>query len=72
MTYSALWVAWLAMSAVVEIVAWPAIDDAIKEGALGVQLRRWFRIDTHIGRSLLIAVRGGFGVWFLLHILRLA
>ena len=63
--WTALWIAWGLMFAVVEAAA--LVND--KRGdTLSEHLRLWFRTDTRPGRTVWLVVSGGFLTWFLLHI----
>jgi hypothetical protein len=59
-----LWVLWAVMFAVIELVA--LTNDRYE--TLSTHLRRWFRTDTHIGRTVWLCVSGLFMAWFIVHI----
>lgn len=63
--WSALWIAWIALFAIIETVA--IVND--KDGdTLSEHFRRWFRVDTHLGRTVWLIVSGVFFAWFTIHI----
>jgi hypothetical protein len=63
--WSALWIAWGLCFAGIEGVA--LANDA-RGDTLSEHLRRWFRTDTHLGRSLWVTASGIFFGWFVVHI----
>jgi hypothetical protein len=64
--WTALWIAWGLAFAAIEGVA---LTRDRREGAtLSQHLRRWFRTDTHTGRTVWLVACGVFGAWFLIHI----
>ena len=59
------WLLWIAAFAVIEGAA--LVND--KRGdTLSEHFRRWFRTDTHRGRTAWLVVSGVFFAWFLIHI----
>jgi hypothetical protein len=62
--WTALWIAWCAAFAVIEGVA--LTRD--RQDTLSDHLRRWFRTDTHVGRSAWVLVSGIFFGWFVVHV----
>lgn len=64
--WTLLWLAWIAMFAGVEGVA---VFNDVREDTLSEHLRRWFRVDTHVGRTAFLAASVVFFAWFLPHIL---
>ncbi|HEX9565119.1 MAG TPA: hypothetical protein VF981_14145 [Gemmatimonadaceae bacterium] len=65
MTWTALWLAWIAMFAVIE---WRAIVNDTKGDTLSEHFRRWFRVDTHAGRTVWLVTSGVFFAWFVTHL----
>ena len=69
--WEVLWLAWLAAFGVIEGVA--LVNDrrhgyATGQRTLSVNFRRWFRTDTHRGRTVWLLVSGIFFAWFTVHI----
>jgi hypothetical protein len=62
--WTALWIAWGAAFAVIEGVA--LTKD--RQDTLSDHMRRWFRTDTHLGRSVWVFASGIFFGWFIVHI----
>jgi len=64
--WTVLWVAWVLGFFAIEI---PALRNDIKGDTLSEHLRRWFRVDTHLGRTVwLVASALFFVAWFIPHI----
>lgn len=59
-----LWGLWALLFLVIEGVA--ILEDS--GGTLSEHLRRWFRTDTHLGRTVWLVVSGLFFAWFVVHI----
>lgn len=67
--FTALWVAWVVAFAVIEGVAVHKDAVGTAHGAsLSSHLRRWFRVDTHLGRTAFLVASGVFFAWFITHI----
>lgn len=65
--WSVLWAAWVLGFAAIESAA--IVHDHREPGAtLSEHLRRWFRTDTHLGRTVWMVVSGIFFGWFVVHI----
>jgi hypothetical protein len=62
-----LWIAWAAAFAVIEGVA---VTNDRRGDTLSEHLRYWFRVDTHLGRTVWLVVSGVFLAWFVAHIAR--
>lgn len=65
MTWTFLWIAWGLAFVVIEGAA---LRNDNPDGTLSVHLRRWFRTDTHLGRTAWLVVSGVFFAWFVVHI----
>lgn len=66
--WTVLWIAWCAAFGLIEGFAL-ARDRRGPDGAtLSEHLRRWFRTDTHLGRSVWVFISGVFLGWFVVHI----
>jgi hypothetical protein len=63
--WTVLWLLWAAGFVAIEGVA--LVNDA-RDDTLSEHLRRWFRTDTHLGRSVWVATTGVFFGWFIVHI----
>lgn len=69
MIFDYLWPAWiLAFFAIEGVALWNDRRESVKGETLSVHLRRWFRVDTHPGRTLWIVVSGVFFAWLGIHI----
>ena len=66
--WSALWIAWGACFAVIEGAALVQDRRGPDGATLSEHLRRWFRTDTHLGRSAWVGLSGVFLGWFIVHI----
>jgi hypothetical protein len=65
-TWTVLWILWALGFFAIEI---PAIRNDIKGDTLSEHLRRWFRVDTHTGRTIWLVTSALFFVaWFIPHI----
>ena len=65
MIWTLLWMAWIAMFGLIETVA---LANDSKGDTLSEHFRRWFRVDTHYGRTAWLVVSGVFFAWFTAHI----
>lgn len=65
MIWTILWLLWIAAFAAIEGVA--VLNDK-RDDTLSEHFRRWFRVDTHRGRTVWIVVSGVFFAWFVAHI----
>lgn len=65
MIWTILWIAWILMFAGIELVA--VINDS-RGDTLSEHLRKWFCVDTHVGRTVWLIVSGVFFAWFVVHI----
>ena len=65
MLYTILWVVWILMFVVIEA---KAISNDVDEDTLSEHLRKWFNVDTHVGRTVWLIVSGVFMAWFIVHI----
>lgn len=63
--WTILWVLWIAGFFAIEI---PAIRNDKRDDTLSEHFRRWFRTDTHRGRTAWLVTSGVFFGWFLIHI----
>lgn len=63
--WTTLWLLWIA--AFVAIEGRAVLNDE-RDDTLSEHFRRWFRTDTHRGRTVWLAVSGLFFAWFLVHI----
>jgi hypothetical protein len=63
--WNVLWVLWIVSFAIIEAVA---ISNDVDEDTLSEHLRKWFRVDTHLGRTVWLVVSGIFFAWFVVHI----
>lgn len=63
--YSCLWLAWLAAFAVIEGLA---LHNDMPGDTLSEHTRKWFRVDTHIGRTVWLVASGVFAAWYITHI----
>lgn len=63
--FTILWILWGAAFAVIEGVA---IFNDKKSDTLSEHLRLWLRTDTRKGRTVWLAISGGFFAWFVTHI----
>ena len=63
--WTILWLAWGALFGVIETAA---IRNDSKGDTLSEHFRRWFRTDTHHGRTGWIITSGVFFAWFVVHI----
>lgn len=69
MTWTVLWLVWLAAFAVIEGLAIRNdASDHHDDSTLSSHLRRWFSVDTHLGRTAWLIVSGVFMTWFVVHI----
>jgi hypothetical protein len=69
MMWTALWVLWIVAFGVIEYEA--VHNDAIGKAhgaSLSSHIRRWFRVDTHYGRTAWLVASGVFFAWFVVHI----
>jgi hypothetical protein len=64
MIWTLAWIAWY--------VAFVGIEGAAlrndTDGTLSVHLRRWFKVDTHLGRTVWLVVSGSLFAVFVVHI----
>lgn len=65
MIWTVLWLLWIASFFLIEI---PAIRNDLRGDTLSEHFRRWFRTDTHRGRTVWLATFGLFAAWFVVHI----
>lgn len=66
MIWTVLWIAWGLGFFAIEI---PALRNDVKGDTLSEHLRRWFRVDTHLGRTAWLVTSALFFVaWFIPHI----
>lgn len=65
MTWTFLWAVWIVMFVMIETAA--VLNDRPND-TLSEHLRKWFRVDTHIGRTVWLIVSGVFFAWFVVHI----
>ena len=63
--WTLLWILWIAGFAVIEACA---LANDVDEDTLSEHLRKWFRVDTHLGRTVWLVVTGIFFAWFVVHI----
>lgn len=63
--WTALWIAWGLAFALIEGVA---LANDTPGDTLSEHLRKWFRTDTHLGRSAWLVASGVFFAWFVVHI----
>lgn len=71
MTFTIAWVLWILSFFVIEGVA--IVKDRKDVGGswpdtLSEHLRRWFRTDTNLGRTVFMVSFGVFAAWFGIHI----
>lgn len=66
MTYTLLWVGWLLAFAIIEGVA---LHNDMPGATLSEHLRRWFRVDTKLGRTAFLVVTVGLAAWLVAHII---
>lgn len=65
MIFTILWIAWIAALFIVEGLA---LHHDMPGATLSEHVQRWWRVDTHIGRTVFLIVWLLFAVWFPLHI----
>lgn len=63
--WTTLWILWALMFTAVEAAA---IWNDKRGDTLSEHLRRWFRTDTNLGRTIFLIVSGVFMSWFVVHI----
>lgn len=63
--YTVLWIIWIVMFVCIEAVA---IMNDVHADTLSAHLKRWFSVDTHVGRTVWLIVSGVFFAWFTVHI----
>jgi hypothetical protein len=63
--WTILWLLWGALFAVIEGVA---LDNDTRGDTLSEHFRRWFRTDTHRGRTVWLVTSGVFFAWFVVHV----
>jgi len=64
--WSLLWIGWILAFFIIEGIA---LFNDVPRDTLSAHLRRWFRIDTKLGRTLFLVAFGGFVCWFGVHII---
>lgn len=65
MIWTVLWLLWGAAFAVIEGAA---LHNDSRGDTLSEHFRKWFRTDTHRGRTAWLVTSGLFFAWFLVHI----
>lgn len=66
--WTILWVLWIVAFFLIEAVAIVKDLDDFEARTLSNHFRRWFHTDTHLGRTIWLAVSGVFFAWFVVHI----
>jgi hypothetical protein len=66
MIWAIAWFAWIIMFGIIEAIA---IKHDAPGDTLTEHIQKWFRTDTHLGRTAFLVAFGGFAVWFVIHIL---
>lgn len=66
--WTALWIVWGAAFAGIEGFALRADAHGSTGATLSEHLRRWFHVNTHVGRTIWLIVSGIWGVAFAMHI----
>ena len=65
MIYTLLWIAWLLSLVIIEGLA---LHHDMPGATLSEHVQRWWRVDTHIGRTLFLIVWVLFAILFATHI----
>lgn len=69
MLFNILWPLWVAAFFVIEGVAMYRDAKSTTDGfTLSEHIRRWFRVNTHEGRTAWLGISAIFLVWFIPHI----
>ena len=51
------------------VVEYIAVKNDTPDDTLSEHIRKWYRIDTNLGRTAFLVSFGGFVAWFSVHIL---
>ena len=68
-SYALYWAVFTAVGLIAfAIVEYRAVTNKLKGDTYSENIRKWFRVDTRVGRWTWLATYGLFSAWFLTHI----
>ena len=66
MTYTLLWIGWILAFVIIEGVA---LHNDMPGDTLSEHIRKYFRVDVKIGRTIFLIIWVGFAAWMVAHVL---